>query len=54
MNEELRRRLPRKRRIPDRTIARTLEGMLFTLKPLPAERNRPDAIEKRFEYANGS
>ena len=55
MNKELRRRLPGKRRIHDRTIARTLEGMLFTLKlvrPLPTDRNRPDVIEKRFQYAN--
>ena len=47
MNEELRRRLPGKPRIHSRTIARTLEGMLFTLKlarPLPADRNRPDVM----------
>ena len=55
MNEELRRRLPGKPRIHDPTIARTLEGMLFTFKlarPLLADRNRPDVIEKRFGYAN--
>ena len=55
MNEELRRRLPAKHRIHHRTVARTLEGMLFSLKlvrPLPADRNRPDVIQKRYDYAN--
>ena len=54
MNEELRRRLPTKHRIHEQTVARTLEGMLFSLKlarPLPTNRNRPDVIQKR-HYAN--
>lgn len=47
--------LPAKLRIHDRTVAMTLDGMLFCLKlsrPLPAERNRPDVIQKCFDYAN--
>ena len=55
MNRELRVRLPAKPRIHERTVARTLEGMLFRLKlarPLPADRNRPDVIQKRVDYAN--
>lgn len=55
MNEELRRRLPAKQHIHERTVARTLEGMLFSRKlarPLPADRNRPDVIQKRCDYAN--
>ena len=33
----------------------TVEGMLFRVKlarPPPAERNRPDVIQKRVDYAN--
>ena len=55
INQELRQRLPAKPQIHDRTVARTLGGMLFRVKlsrPLPAERNRPDVIEKRYAYAN--
>ena len=55
LNRELRQRLPRKPRICDRTVARTLEGMLFRIKlarPVPADRNRPDVIQKRLDYAN--
>jgi len=54
INQELRRRLPAKPRIHDRTVARTLEGMLYRVKlarRLPADRNRPDVIEKRYQYA---
>ena len=54
-NQELTQRLPGKLRIHDRTVARTLEGMLFRVKlarPLPAERNRPNVIEKHVDYAN--
>ena len=54
VNSELRRRLPLKLQIHDRTVARTLEGMLFRVKlarPLPAERNRPDVMNKRVDYA---
>ena len=42
INRELRRRLPAKPIIHDRTVARTLDGMLFKVKlarPLPADRN---------------
>ncbi|XP_068687734.1 uncharacterized protein [Montipora foliosa] len=42
INQELRQRLPRKPAIHDRTVARTLEG----------ERNRPDVLQKRVDYAN--
>ena len=55
LNQELRQRLPRKPRICDRTEARSLEGMLFRIKlarPVPADRNRPDVIQKRLDYAN--
>ena len=55
INQELRRRLPRKPRIHDRTVSRTLDGMLFRFKIVrrqPAERNRPDVIQKRHDYAN--
>ena len=54
-NQELRRRLPRKPAIHDRTVARTLEGRLYRVKlarPLPAEQNRPDILQKRVDYAN--
>ncbi|XP_048587800.1 uncharacterized protein LOC125570301 [Nematostella vectensis] len=54
INQELRRRLPLKPRIHDRTVARTLDGMLFRVKlarPLPAERNRPDVLQK-IDYGN--
>ena len=54
INQELRRRLPRKPRIHDRTVTRTLDGMLFRFKIArhqPAERNRPDVIQKRHDYA---
>ena len=50
-----RRRLPRKLQINDRTVGRTLDGMLVNLKlarPLPVDRNRLDVIQSRFEYAN--
>ena len=55
INQELRRRLPRKPRIHDRTLARTLDGMLFRFKIArrqPAQRNRLDVIQKRHDYAN--
>ena len=54
INNELRRRLPVKPVIHDRTVSRTLDGMLFRVKlarPLPADRNRPDVLNKRFDYA---
>ena len=52
MNRELRLRLPHKPVIYDRTVARALEGMLYRVKlarPLPADRNRPDVLQKRVE-----
>ena len=55
INQKLRRRLPRKPRIHDRAVARTLGEMLFRFKIArlqPAERNRPDVIQKRNDYAN--
>ena len=55
INQELRRRQAVKPQVDDMTIARALDGMLIRCKiarPLPAERNRPDVIEKRVEYAN--
>ena len=51
----MRQRLPRKPTIHERTVARTLEGMLYRVKfarPLPVERNRPDVLQKRVDYAN--
>ena len=54
INNELRRRLPIKPQIHDRTAARTLDGMLFRMKlakPLHADRNRPDVMNKRVDYA---
>ena len=55
IHHELRRRLPVKPEIHDRTVSRTLDGMLFRVKlarPLPADRNRPDVLNKRVDYAN--
>ena len=55
INSELRRRLPAKPEIHDRTVSRTLDGMLFRVKlvrPLPTDRNRPDVLNKRVDYAN--
>ena len=53
--QELRQRLPRKLAFHDRTVARTLEVMLYRVKltwPLPADRNRRDVLQKRVDYAN--
>ena len=39
----------------NRTVSRTLQGMLYRVKlakPLPAERNRPDVIHKLYDYAS--
>ena len=55
INEELRRRLPAKPSVCDRTIGKTMDGMLKSVKmarAVPAARNRPDVIERRCEYAN--
>lgn len=54
VNHELRRRLQVKPEIHDRTVSRTLDGMLFRVKlarSLPADRNRPDVLNKRVDYA---
>ena len=53
--QELRQRPPRKPAFHDRTVARTLEVMLYRVKlarPLQADRNRPDVLQKRVDYAN--
>ena len=57
INGELRRRLPAKPLIHDRTIARNLEGLLFRVihvlvRPVPADRNRPGILQRRQEYGN--
>lgn len=54
INEQLRERLPDKPHIHSRTVAKVLDGMLYTRKlarRCPAERNRPDVLERRREYA---
>ena len=54
INSELQHRLPEKPNVHARTIAKHLEGMLYTFKlsrVLPADRNRPDLIDRRNEYA---
>jgi len=55
INRELRRRLPAKPLVHDRTVGKALDGMLIRIKfarPLPADRNRPDVIRRRVECAN--
>jgi len=55
INRELRRRLPAKPLVHDRTVGKALDGMLIRIKlarPLPADRNRLDVIRRRVEYAN--
>lgn len=47
INQELRRRLPAKPLVYDRTIEKALDGMLLLVKlarSLPANRNRSDVI----------
>ena len=54
INHEPRRRLPVKPEIHYHTVSRTLYGMLSRVKlarPLPADRNRPDALNKSVDYA---
>ena len=49
------RRLPAKPLIHDRTVVRNLEGMLFRVKlvrPVPADRNRRDVLQRRQEHGN--
>ena len=55
MNCKLRLRLPHMPVIHDCTVARALKGMLYRVKlarPLPADKNRPDVLQKQVEYGN--
>ena len=55
INQELTQRLPRKPAIHDRTEPNTLQGMLYRVKlvkALPADRDRPDVVQKGVDYAN--
>ena len=55
INQELRNRCPTKPHVHQRTIAKALDGIMVTVKlarPVPAERNRPDVIDRRHQYAN--
>ena len=55
INASLRERLPDHPAIHVRTVAKHLDGMLYTLKlahRVPADRNRADVIERRNEYAH--
>ena len=57
INGELRRRLPAKPQIHDRAAAQSLEGMLFRVKvvrPIPADRNRRDVLQKGKNMETGS
>ena len=54
INTTLRERLPQKPHVHSRTIGKILGGMLYTVKLVrrcPAERNRPDVIQSRRQYA---
>ena len=54
INDELQERLPEKPRVNSRTVGKILDGMLYTRKlarRCPAERKRPDVIERRRAYA---
>ena len=55
INRERRRSLPAKPLVHDRTVGKALDGMPIRIKlarPIPADRNRPDVIRRRVEYAN--
>ena len=55
INGKLRRRPPAKPLIHDRTVAQDLEGMLFRVKlvrPVPADRNRYDVLQRRQEHGD--
>ena len=55
INTELRSRLPDKPHVHERTIGKHLDGIVYSLKLsriLPADRNRPDVVEVRHDYAN--
>ena len=57
INSELQHRLPEKPNVHARTIAKHLEGMLYTFKlsrVLPADRNRPDVIDQVTSTLNSS
>lgn len=52
---QLREHLPEKPTVHVRTVAKHLDGMLYTLKlaqRLPEDCNRPDVIQRRSEYAH--
>lgn len=54
MATQLRSRLPQKPQIGKTTVARALEGQMYTLKlmeDVPEQRNAPQMIEDRQEYA---
>ena len=54
INRLLQERLPDKPRIHSRTVGKVSNGMLYTFKLVrrcPAERNRPDVIQSRRDYA---
>ena len=57
MNTELRRRMPEKPQVHERTIGKHLDGKLYALKlsrTLPDDRNRPDVIEDATNMLTGS
>ena len=59
INTELRRRMPEKPHVHQRTICKHLAGMLFSYiktiaNTVPADHNRPDVIEGCHEYATVS
>ena len=54
LNAILRTRMPEKPRVPMRTLANALDGLAYTVKlsrDVPADRNRPDVKDDRYEYA---
>ena len=55
INRKLREELPDRPHVHVRTVAKHLDGMLYTLKlahRVPADRNRADVIQRRNEYAH--
>ena len=55
INRKLREELPDRPHVHVRTVAKHLDGMLYTLKlahTVPADRNRADVIQRRNEYAH--
>lgn len=54
LNAILRTRMPEKPRVHMRTLANALDGLAYTVKlsrDVPADRNRPDVKDDRYEYA---